>query len=150
MRMRSGKGHRLRKPCEKYSFQTANLGRQPRDFFSRPFQDNRFDAVMMIYMDMRGAEDQVVRGMLNLEHSLIDVALVVVVDESEHPDDSSAFRPGLFDDLLAYQIPYELRAAAVSFMDDLLIKRVQQLIRERYREPYHDDAPLYAENVSTA
>jgi hypothetical protein len=99
--------------------------------------DEYFQAVVGVEMDVQRGDDLVVVGVLLLGKLVGEVADVVVVDERHRADSLLFLLLQLQLDLgCADQVPDRLGPVRVSFLLDQFVEVLEQLVVHRYAESY--------------
>ena len=104
-----------------------------------PLQNHRFEAILMVEMDMHGRDRQIVMRMLLGRQSFRHSALVVIEDVRQTRDALIAMSRHLlqFFESIADEIAHCLAAILVAALLDVTIKGFSQGIVDGNRQPLH-------------
>ena len=100
-----------------------------------PAQENRFDAVVMVEVEMLRAHDPGRGFMLEVQDLVDKVALVVVVDEPDHTQNFSSPSQLLVRRLMPDHRPQGVRTAGVVPLTDLVIDELEHIRLNGDAEP---------------
>jgi hypothetical protein len=100
-----------------------------------PAQENRFDAVVMVEVEMLRAHDPGRGFMLEVQDLVDKVALVVVVDEPDHAQDFLLPFQFLMRGLMPDHGPQSVRPAGIMPLTDLVIDELEHIRLNGDAEP---------------
>ena len=78
------------------------------------FQDDHFEAMVVVQMHMRSRENLAGRRMLGFNQLCREIGLVVVVHHGQRSHDHLVFFSRLFHQMFANKVPYGLRPVLIS------------------------------------
>ena len=111
--------------------QTGNLQTHFFNFIRASAQDDGFQAVVVVEVDVGGAEYMHKAVMLDLVQAVFQIALVVVVANGQHPVNIFIITgPGFLNQLFPDEIADQFTSRVVPFMDNASIDFIQQWTRQ--------------------
>lgn len=100
------------------------------DLAGGPPEDENFEAVVVVEMDVEGADDDLLVVVLQFEKAGDKVAAVMIIDEGEGPGHVAALGPLLLDEAGAEEVADGLGAVGVPLATDLGVEGLEEALGE--------------------
>src|SRR5208337_2526803 len=100
---------------------------QALDLPTAAFQDDHFEAMVVVQVHMRGCQSLACGLMLGLNQLGREIRLVVVVNHGQRSHDHLVFIGRLFHQMLANKVPYGLRPVLISLAVNGRVEPLEKL-----------------------